>query len=189
MWTLLEQLSFERSRRPSAPSPFGGAARSEGSWDVIPVTDEEANMDQEKLAARIVEAAPDAVLFTDRRGAIRLWNAGAERIFGWTAAEAIGKSLDLIIPDRLRARHWQNWDRVMETGVTRYATEVLAVPALRKDGAALSIEFTIQLVRDEHGTILGPAAIVRDVTARFQREKELRAKVREFEGKLAAWKG
>ncbi len=136
------------------------------------------------LAARIVEGAADAILFTDGEGVIRLWSGGAERIFGWTAAEAIGRSMELIIPERLRARHWQNWDRVMETGVTRYATDTLAVPALRKDGAALSIEFTIQLVRDEAGKILGPAAIVRDVTARFAREKELRARVKELEGKL-----
>lgn len=139
-----------------------------------------------QIAIRIVEGAADAVLFTDREGVIRLWNAGAERLFGWTAAEAVGKSMDLIIPERLRARHWQNWDRVMETGVTRYATDVLAVPAQRKDGAPLSIEFTIQLVRDAAGHILGPAAIIRDVTVRFQREKELRAKVKDLEAKLAA---
>jgi PAS domain S-box-containing protein len=139
----------------------------------------------ERVAVKIVEGSADAVIFTDREGVIRIWNAGAERIFGWTAVEALGKSMDLIIPDRLRARHWQNWDRVMETGQTRYATEVLAVPALRKDGAPLSIEFTIQLVRDDAGHILGPAAVVRDVTARFQREKELRARVKELEAKLA----
>jgi len=137
------------------------------------------------LAARIVEGSSDAILFTDRQGVIRLWSGGAERIFGWTAAEAVGKSMDLIIPERLRPRHWENWDRVMETGVTRYTTDTLAVPALRKDGAPLSIEFTIQLVRDESGTIVGPAAIMRDVTARFVREKELRAKVKELEGRLA----
>jgi PAS domain S-box-containing protein len=138
----------------------------------------------ERLASRIVEGAADAILFTDREGVIRIWSGGAERIFGWSAAEAIGKSMDLIIPERLRARHWQNWDRVMETGQTRYATDVLAVPALRKDGAALSIEFTITLVRDDAGRILGPAAVVRDVTARFAREKELRARVRELEAKV-----
>jgi PAS domain S-box-containing protein len=140
----------------------------------------------ERVAVRIVEGAADAVLFTDREGVIRIWNAGAERLFGWTAAEALGKSMDLIIPERLRPRHWQNWGRVMDTGQTRYATEVLAVPALRKDGAPLSIEFTIQLVRDEAGKILGPAAVIRDVTARFQRDKELRARVKELEAKLAA---
>ncbi len=140
----------------------------------------------EKLAARIVEGAADAVLFTDREGKIRLWNAGAERIFGWTPAEALGQSMDMIIPERLRARHWANWDRVMETGQTRYATETLAVPALRKDGAPLSIEFTIQLVRDDAGKILGPVAIVRDVTERFKREKELRARLKELEAKAGA---
>ena len=137
----------------------------------------------EELAARIVEGSADGILFTDREGIIRLWNAGAERIFGWTAAEAVGQSMDMIIPDRLRARHWANWDRVMETGQTRYATDTLAVPALRKDGAPLSIEFTIQLVRDDAGKILGPVAIVRDVTERFRREKELRARVKELEAK------
>jgi PAS domain S-box-containing protein len=141
----------------------------------------------ENLAARIVAGAADAIIFADREGVIRLWNAGAERIFGWSAAEAVGKNLDLIIPERLRQRHWEGWDRVIQTGVSRYAAgETLAVPALRKDGAPLSIEFTIELVRDDAGAIFGPAAIVRDVTARFAREKELRAKVKELEGKRGA---
>jgi PAS domain S-box-containing protein len=139
----------------------------------------------EKLAARIVEGAADGVLFSDREGKIRLWNAGAQRIFGWTAAETLGQSMDMIIPERLRGRHWANWDKVMETGETRYATETLAVPALRKDGAPLSIEFTIQLVRDDAGKILGPVALIRDVTERFKREKELRARVKELEAKAA----
>jgi PAS domain S-box-containing protein len=139
----------------------------------------------EQLAARIVENAADAILFTDREGIVRLWNAGAQRIFGWTAAEAVGQSMDMIIPERLRSRHWANWDKVMETGVPRYATETLAVPALRKDGSPLSIEFTIQLVRDDAGRILGPVAVVRDVTERFKREKELRLKVKELEAKVA----
>jgi PAS domain S-box-containing protein len=137
----------------------------------------------EELAGRIVEGAADAVIYAEREGTIRIWNAGAERIFGFTAAEAVGRSLDLIIPERQRPRHWEGWERVMKTGVTRYATETLAVPALRKDGSTISIEFTIQLVRDASGAILGPAAIVRDVTARFQREKELRARLRELEAK------
>jgi PAS domain S-box-containing protein len=140
----------------------------------------------EELAARILDAAADGVLFTDRGGTIRLWNRGAERIFGFTAEEAVGRNLDLIIPERLRERHWANWDRVMETGQTRYSTETLAVPAQRKDGAPLSIEFTIQLVRDDAGHILGPAAVVRDVTPRFRRDKELRARLRELEAKLGS---
>ena len=142
-----------------------------------------ADLSPGELARRIVESAADAILFVDRGGAIRLWNAGAQAMFGWTAAEAIGQSLDLIIPERLRARHWENWDRVMDTGQTRYAREVLAVPAVTKDGKSISIEFTIQLVRDDAGTILGPVAIIRDVSARFQREKELRARVKALESR------
>jgi PAS domain S-box-containing protein len=146
-------------------------------------------MDQrafEELAAGIVAGAADGILFAGRDGKIVFWNKGAERIFGFAADEAVGRSMDLIIPERLRERHWANWDRVMETGVTRYATDVLAVPALRKDGTTISIEFTIQLARDASGTILGPVAMIRDVSARFQREKELRARVKELEAKLAA---
>jgi PAS domain S-box-containing protein len=142
-----------------------------------------ADQDLEQLARRIVEGAADAILFAGRDGKIQLWNAGAEAMFGWSAAEAMGQSLDLIIPERLRARHWQNWDRVMETGQTRYAREVLAVPAITKAGQSISIEFTIQLVRDEAGAILGPAAIVRDVSTRFQREKELRAQLKELQNR------
>ena len=135
------------------------------------------------LAAQIVEGAGDAIVYADRDGVVRLWNRGAERMFGFSAAEAIGQSMDIIIPERLRTRHWDGWNRVMETGVTRYGTEVLAVPALRKDGQTISIEFTIQLVRDAEGRILGPAAVMRDVTARFKRDKELRARLKELEAK------
>ena len=90
----------------------------------------------EKLYRQIVDGSPDAIILGDAEGVIRLWNAGAEAIFGFTAQETVGKSMDLIIPERLRGRHWQNWDRVMETGQTRYATDVLAVPELRRIAAA-----------------------------------------------------
>src|SRR5512133_2105639 len=140
----------------------------------------------ESIAARIVQGAPEAILFADRDGTIRLWNAGAEAMFGWTAAETLGRSMDFIIPERLRARHWDGWNRTMETGVTRYgAKDLLAVPALRKDGSTISIEFSIQLVRDDQGGIVGPVAVIRDVTARWQREKELRAKLKDLEVKKA----
>ncbi len=137
------------------------------------------------LAARIVAASSDAILYADRDGLIRLWNRGCEETFGWTAAEALGKSMDLIIPERLRGRHWDGWGKVMESGVTRYGKDVLAVPAARKDGGALSIEFTIALFRDADGRIEGASAIVRDVTARFARDKELRSRLKEAEAKLA----
>src|SRR5512145_1394900 len=101
----------------------------------------------------IVEGTPDAVLYADREGLIRLWNGGAERIFGWSAGEAEGKSLDLIVPERLRTRHWDGWDRTMASGTTRYGSgDLLAVPALHKDGRTLSIEFSIQLLRAPDGS-------------------------------------
>jgi PAS domain S-box-containing protein len=129
------------------------------------------------LCRQIVEHAQDAMIFADRDGIIRLWNAGAEAIFGYRAEEAVGHTLDLIIPEHLRARHWAGYCQVMATGVTRYGREVLAVPALRKDGTRLSLEFTIILVRGAAGDLLGPAAIIRDVTARWQREKAMKARL------------
>ena len=136
------------------------------------------------LAARILEAAGDAVLYADREGVIRVWNPGAEALFGFPAAEVVGHSMDCIIPERLRDRHWQGWDKVMASGQTRYGKDVLAVPALRRDGSTVSIEFTIQLLLDASGRVEGAAAIVRDVTARFQREKALRARLKELEAKV-----
>ena len=137
------------------------------------------------LHRQIVDNAGEAVVFADRDGVIRLWNASAERIFGWTAAEATGQSLDLIIPEKLRGRHWDGWKHAMSTGVTRYATDLLAVPAVRKDGSRLSLEFSVALIRDEAGAVVGVAAIMRDVTERWQRDKDLRARLAELEGKLA----
>jgi PAS domain S-box-containing protein len=129
------------------------------------------------LYQQIVEQAQDAMIFADRDGVIRLWNAGAEAIFGYRADEAVGRTLDLIIPEHLRARHWAGYRQVMGTGVTRYGREVLAVPALRQDGTRLSLEFTIILVRDAAGDLLGPAAIIRDVTARWQRDRALKERL------------
>ncbi len=127
------------------------------------------------LAKRILEGSPDAVLVTDRHGTIRFWNASAERIFGFPSADAIGQSLDMIIPDRLRERHWAGWEKTMATGVTRYDDgRLLAVPALRKDGQQISIEFSIQLLKDPDGRIEFIAAIVRDVTQRYLKERNLK---------------
>lgn len=133
------------------------------------------------LCQQIVAQAQDAMIFADRDGVIRLWNAGAEAIFGYRAEEAVGRTLDLIIPADLRARHWAGYRQVMATGVTRYGREVLAVPALRKDGTRISLEFTITLLRDAAGDLLGPAAIIRDVTARWQRDKALQERLAALE--------
>jgi PAS domain S-box-containing protein len=132
-------------------------------------------MEPEGLARLILEEAPDAIIYADGAGLIRHWNRGAERIFGFTAAEALGRSLDIIIPERLRERHWEGYRHTMATGESRYgAGDVLAVPGLRKDGSTLSLEFTIVPVRGEDGRLAGIAAILRDVTARFEELKRLR---------------
>ncbi len=137
----------------------------------------------DRLCREIVDGISDAVVFADREGIVRFWNAGAERVFGYTADEAIGRSLDLIIPDALRKRHWEGYFRVMESGVTRYGAEPLAVPGVRKDGSRISLEFSIALLRDGTG-VTGAAAVLRDVTARWLREKELRERVKALEARV-----
>ena len=133
-------------------------------------------MDLARLASDgIVSASADAVVAADRSGIIRLWNPGAERIFGYRAGEAVGQSLDLIIPERLRAAHWEGWRRVVETGRSRYGDgDLLSVPAVRKDGERISVEFTIVPLKDEIGRMVGMAALMRDVTQRFEEMKTLR---------------
>lgn len=129
----------------------------------------------DQLAARFLAETPDGVTVADADGTITYWNAGCERIFGFTAQEACGKSLDIIIPENLRARHWQGWQQTIRTGTTRYgAGDLLSVPALRKDGTRISVEFSILPFRDPHGAITGMGAIMRDVTKRFEELKALR---------------
>jgi PAS domain S-box-containing protein len=130
---------------------------------------------------QIVNTSPDAIIFADRDGNIGLWNSGAEAMFGYTADEVMGQSLDLIIPDKLRGRHWDGYREVMETGVTRYGRELLAVPGIRKDGSRISLEFSIALLRASTGEVLGAAAILRDVTARWQQEKALKERLAALE--------
>jgi len=136
----------------------------------------------EWLCKSIVDNAPDAMIFSDREGIIRLWNAGAEAMFGYAASEALGKSLDIIIPENLRGRHWEGYKKTMATGETKYGKDLLAVPGIRKDGSRVSLEFSIVMVKDETGQLLGPAAILRDVTARFKKEKELKERLAALEG-------
>lgn len=127
------------------------------------------------FANRLLAALPDALVHADAQGLIQVWNQGAERIFGFTAAEAIGQSLDLIIPEPLRARHWQGYRTTMQTGESRYgAGDLLSVPALRKDGTRISVEFTIIPFKDAQGRMEGICALMRDVTARFEEIKALR---------------
>ena len=133
------------------------------------------------LSRQIVDKAADAIIFADGEGIIRLWNAGAEAIFAYPAAEALGQSLDLIVPEKLRKRHWEGYRKVMATGKSKYGKETLAVPAITKDDKRISIEFTIVLVSNDQGEPLGTAAIIRDVTERFLKHKELKKRLAEME--------
>jgi PAS domain S-box-containing protein len=134
------------------------------------------------LAEAILETQSDAIHVADRSGVIRFWNPGAVRIFGFTAPEAIGQPLDLIIPENLRARHQEGYDRVMAGGATRYGSgDILAVPALTKGGRRISIEFTIIVLRDSDNATIGMAAILRDVTSRFEEMRSLRRRVAELD--------
>jgi PAS domain S-box-containing protein len=133
--------------------------------------------------ARLARDCPDAIIYADATGHIRFWNAAATRIFGFSEDETTGARLDLIIPDRLRGRHWEGYDKVMAGTPSRYGEgALLAVPALHKDGRQISVEFTILPLHDDAGRLLGIAACLRDATARFE---EMRALRRE----LAALKG
>jgi PAS domain S-box-containing protein len=137
-------------------------------------------MDLEQL----VTTAGDAIVAADPQGAIVLWNPAAERIFGYSRAEALGRSLDLIIPERYRERHWHGYRKVMQSGETRYGTEVLRVPASRKDGRPLSIAFTVGLIKGPDGKVQFIVAIMRDDTARWSEERALKKRLAEAESKL-----
>ncbi|MFE1601340.1 PAS domain-containing protein [Methylobacterium sp. ID0610] len=129
----------------------------------------------------IVAAIGDAVVVSDQDGLITVWNPAAERIFGFTKDEAIGRSLDLITPERQRQRHWDGYHKTMQTGVTRYGTTLLRVPALHKDGRTLSIAFTVGLLHGADGRVTGIVAAIRDETSRWAEEKALRSKISELE--------
>jgi PAS domain S-box-containing protein len=131
--------------------------------------------DPDRFARTLVDGMPDAIVFADAAGLIRVWNRGAERMFGFSEAEALGQPLDIIIPGSLRDRHWQGFRETMHTGETRYGDgQILAVPAVRKDSTRLSVEFTIVPFTGDNGRITGIAAIMRDVTARFEELRALR---------------
>jgi PAS domain S-box-containing protein len=133
--------------------------------------------------AQLVAAAGDAIVAADPQGKVTLWNPAAERIFGFSREEALGRSLDLIIPERFRQRHWDGYDKVMRSGETRYGTQVLRVPALRKDGRPLSIAFTVALLKDAAGKVQSIVAIMRDDTERWNEERSLKKRVAELEAK------
>jgi PAS domain S-box-containing protein len=134
----------------------------------------------------LVEAVGDAVIASDASGAITLWNPGAERMFGYTEAEALGRSLDLITPERLRQRHWDGYHKSMDTGTTKYGNDLLRVPAVHKDGRAMSIAFTVAMLFTPERKVSAIVAVIRDETQRFSDERALRKRLAELEAEVAA---
>jgi PAS domain S-box-containing protein len=134
----------------------------------------------------LVEASGDAVIASDAEGRIVLWNAAAQRIFGHSEAEALGQPLDMIIPERMRQRHGDGYEKSMRTGETKYGHSLLKVPALHKDGHQISIAFSVAMLFDEQHQVTSIVAIVRDETARFNEERTLRKRLAELEARQAA---
>jgi PAS domain S-box-containing protein len=151
---------------------------------VYNVVESSGTVSQAWLAQAVVTESAEAIVVTDPDGVIRLWNAGAARMFGYSAADALGRNLDLIIPDKLRDRHWKGYRQTMATGVTRYGDTLLSVPAAHQDGRRLSIEFSVALLRDDAGVIIGISAIMREVSERREAERALRAKLAALEARV-----
>ncbi len=137
----------------------------------------------------LVTAMADAVMVCDAKGEITLWNPAAERMFGFSEVEALGQSLDLIIPQRQQQRHWDGYHKTMQSGITKYGNDLLKVPALHKDGHTLSIAFTVSLLHGPDGSVSGIAAVVRDETVRFAQERDMRKRVSELQAQLTALNG
>jgi PAS domain S-box len=142
--------------------------------------------EQASVHRAIVEQAPEAIILSDRSGMIRIWNHGAETVFGWAAAEVLGLSLDVIIPERLRRAHWDGYRRAMDSGATKHGGRVLATRSMHKNGSKLYVDLSFAVVKDPSGAVIGALAVGRDVTARYLAENELRAQIRALEEKLAA---
>jgi len=134
---------------------------------------------------QILAAISDAVVVSDRAGRITFWNGAAERIFGFTSHEALGQSMDIFVPERLRKRHWDGYHESMRTGKTRYSTDVLRVPAVDKAGNNLSIAFTVAMINGPGGLPEAIVAVIRDETQRFADERALRKRVAELEAQVA----
>ena len=130
---------------------------------------------------QLLHALGDGVIVSDTSGKITFWNAAATRIFGFAENEAIGQSLDLIVPQRQRDRHWDGYHKTMATGQTRYGTDLLRVPALHKEGKPLSIAFTVALLHGSNGEVSAIVALVRDETERWSEERKLRARLAQLE--------
>lgn len=131
--------------------------------------------------AMLVDQAPDAMIFADRDGVICVWNPAAERIFGFTAEAAIGRDLNIIIPEGLRDAHWQGYDRALAAGDTKYRGQALPTKAIKADGSQIYVELSFAIVHAANGDVIGAMAQARDITERFERDRATRRRLRELE--------
>jgi PAS domain S-box-containing protein len=134
-----------------------------------------------ELGGMLTEQAPDAVIFADQRGVIREWNLAAERIFGYANDEAVGESLDLIVPERFREAHWRGYDQALSEGQTKYSGKALPTRSVRKDGSTIYVELTFAIVHDQTGSVIGALAHAGDITERWEQERQQRQRIRELE--------
>ena len=162
------------AERGGEPACWAHLFEPEGGAD----DDEVAELGDAALA-QLVRDAGDAIVISDAQGRITFWNHAAERLFGWPASDAVGQTLDLIVPERQRARHWAGYEQTMRTGETKYGTDLLQVPSLHADGERRSIAFTVTLLHDGSPAPSGIAAIIRDETARRREDQALRQRVAE----------
>ena len=123
-----------------------------------------------ELASWLVEQSPDATIYSDKEGHIRLWNAAAEKMFGFSAEQALGQSLDIIIPERLRRMHWRGFDAAIAAGVTKHSGKPMPTKALRADGSEFYTEMGFALIFNEQGEVVGTVAQARDITERYEKK-------------------
>ncbi len=134
----------------------------------------------ESAAASILRCMPEALIFSDNEGLIRAWNAGAEQVFGFSAAEALGQSLDIIIPERMRRAHWDGFHAAVARGGTKPGRTSMITRSLHKSGEQIYVDMSFAMVKDEAGQLIGSLAVAREATARYTEEKNLRRQLAEL---------
>lgn len=141
-------------------------------------------MPDNATCADLFDQSPDAVIFAGPDGLILEWNRAAERIFGHTRAEALGRSLDVIIPEEFREAHWRGYDRALAAGETKYSGQVLPTRAVRSDGVDIYVELTFAIIHDSRGEVIGALAHARDISERWAKEREQRRELRRLKDQL-----
>ena len=145
-----------------------------------------STMQRADLFPALIEEVADAVSFADREGRIRVWNAGAEAVFGYAAGEVVCRYLDVLIPERLRRAHWKAFDEAVATGRMKHGRESMTTRSAHKDGSDMYVDLSFALVKDDAGRVLGAVAMARDITSRYMADKEVRRRIAELEARVTA---